>query len=841
MTAPPRGLAVAVFLVSLSGLALELFLLRTLSLRWSHHFASLVIGVGLIGFGASGTILALARTRLQRSPSRWLARIALLFGAQAAFAPSLLARIPFEPVRLPVDPQLPFLASEIVLVVLPFLFAGLFVGLALDLGAAKASRIYAASLLGSAAGAPAATAALVVVEPEAGAFLAGLGGFGAALLMARTLALRERRLTALVFALLAVIAGFTSAADLPPLSEYKGLSRVLGFPDSRIVLHRSGPLGRVDVVASSAIHYAAGLSLNYEGSLPEQRELFIDGGSRGAVTRLTAEPAALTFTSALLGALPYELRRGRRALVIGPGGGLELLLARSHGCQVDAVELNPDVVALMTGELSDFSGRIYTRDGVRVHRAEARSHLARHRDDYAIISVPPLDAFGTLAVTGAAPGETPLYTVEAVREYLDHLEPDGVLALGRWLRALPREELRLIATVIAALEEAGHAPAADRLLIARDWASLIILARVTPWTPDEIAAAGRFLDARSFDWVYAPGVGAADANRFHRLAEPVYEEATRRLLGPEREAFLAAYPFDVHPATDDRPFFFHTLEPGSWEVLRERSGGQLIPVDDWSERLLVASAVLAGIVAFLLLILPLGIAAFLDRSRRTGAPVVSAPGLLRTTLFFAALGLGYLAIEVALLGRLIQFLAQPVAAAAGVLAILLGGSGAGALLSGRLEHPKRVLLPALAGIVLFAALYAVFLPDQLAPLRYWPEGLRWLPVAAILFPLAFLMGIPFPVALEQLAATRPRVIPWAWGVNGFASVLGATLGQWLAIEQGYTAVTLAAGTVYAYAAAEQLLMAPGASGAPLRNVPPRGSPTSHPPAGSGLASAPDRG
>ncbi|MCI0650926.1 MAG: hypothetical protein L0Z55_03470 [Planctomycetes bacterium] len=798
-----RGVAFSVFVISFATLALELLLLRILSLRWSHHFASLVIGIGLLGFGASGTLLALFQRGLHERPRRWLAAFALAFSWAAALAPLALAYIPFEPYRLPIDLQLLPLATELSLAVLPFLAAGLFTGLALAAAGSAAPRIYAASLFGAGAGPVAAVLLLHAAKPEMLTVIFAFAGVVAALpFLVRSGAAGVAALLGGALGPLAAASIFFGAGWDVPLSEYKALSRVHGFPDAKTIHHASGPLGRVDVVQSRAEHYAAGLSMNYQGDLPEQRGLFLDGGSLGAITRLEGDPAELSYIRALLFALPYELRRGGRALAIGAGGGLELLIARAHGLSIDGIEMNPEIVDLMMGPLAEFSGRIYTRPGVRVFRTEARGHLARQTDRYDLIVLPALDAFGTLAVTGAAPGETPLYTVEAVGECLAHLEPEGVLSLGRWLRNVPREEIRLIATAIRALELLGTDAPGDHLLIARDWESLLVLVKRAPWHGKEIAAARSFLKERSFDFVHAPGVSSAETNRFHILTPDLYREATEALLGPDRAAYLAAYPFDIAPVTDDRPFFFHTLKRGSLEVLRERSAGQLVPIDDWAERLLIASALVAAALALVFFAGPFALAAASARRRgETQAWAGAGARPVRIALFFAALGAGYIAIEIALLGRFIQFLAQPIGAAAGVLAILLGGSGAGSYLAGRLALGRKALRAVLAGIVVYWVLAALLLPRILEPLRAWPDAWRWVAVAAFLLPLAMLMGCPFPLALARLAGEARSVVPLAWGANGFASVISASLAQYVAIERGYTAVTLAAAGIYLCAAA----------------------------------------
>ncbi|MFQ5653240.1 MAG: hypothetical protein ACE5GW_00740 [Planctomycetota bacterium] len=798
----------AVFCISAATIALEIVLLRIFALLWWHHFAHLVIGTGLLGLGASGSALALGGRRFVKRPAVWMALFALAVALFTVAAQGLAGAIAFEPVQLPVDAQPAALATHFLLVLGPFLLAGLVVGLALRTSGREAPRIYAFNLVGSAVGAPLATLLLWLLPPHLLASGLGLLGLAsAALLLAGEEHRRARRVLLGPGAAIVLLAGAATLLQPPPApSPYKDLSQIMATGRARLLASRTSPLGRIAAVESPLIRYAPGRSLTDPGTeLPPQVGLYLDGGFLGAVTRLEGDVAELGHLSRSLSSLPFELRSGGRALILGAGGGADILAALSAGMEAHAVEMNRDVLRLMEGPLAEFSGGLFRRPGVRIDPGEARGFLRRTEARFDLVALPPLDAFGTVAVSGFAPGESPLYTVEALGEMLDALRPGGVLALSRWLRQPARDGIRLLATAIAALEARGVTRPGDHLLAARDWSQLVIVAGREPFNADEIAATEAFLDRLGFDAVWLPGMAPGRANQVHILEEPVYHRAATALLGRDREAFLEEYPFDVRPVRDDRPFFFHTLKWASLPVLGRQLGGSDPLLGEWSTLLLLWSAGQCVLFAALLLFLPLLLARWRRRRRmareeqRSGAASRGScsPIPAHALGHFAALGIGYMTVEMSLLQRLTLFLAQPIYAATLVIGLLLLASGAGSLVAGRMGRGPEGASRALRWILLLSFLHAVLLPLLLEPLRGAPLAARALWAALLLLPLGFVMGIPFPLALRALHERHPGAIPRAWSANGFASVLATSVAAILALAAGYRAVALLGVAAYA--------------------------------------------
>jgi hypothetical protein len=335
----------------------------------------------------------------------------------------------------------------------------------------------------------------------------------------------------------------------------------------------------------------------------------------------------------------------------------------------------------------------------------------------------------------------------------------------------------------------------------RSWSTITLIVKNGSLTDADIAPMRQFAETRSFDLAYYPGMQRAEADRFNILGEPYFFDGAVALIGPDREGFLDRYKFDLSPATDDRPYFFDFFK---WRALpelieRRTSGGAALL--DWGYPILVATLVQAGALSLVLILMPLW---FLHGRRE---PVA---GRWRVALYFLAIGLAFLFIEIASIQRFILFLGHPLYATSVVLCgflVFAGlGSGAAAALERRLKtwHIAPGISPitvAVGGIALVALAHLLVLPplfDRLMPL----PDIAKIPISiALVAPLAFCMGMPFPLALSRLAAQTPSLLPWAWGINGCASVLSAILATLFAMSFGFRAMVLTALALYALAAA----------------------------------------
>jgi spermidine synthase len=596
----------------------------------------------------------------------------------------------------------------------------------------------------------------------------------------------------------------------------------LQVPDAEVIGRSSGPLGLLSVVRSRTIpfRHAPGLSLNSTVEPPPQLGVFTDGDALSVISRYEGRRDALAhldFTTSAVayhllgnpsvlvlaaGAEDQHLLGNPSVLVLGAGGGSDVLQALVHGAErIDAVELNPQVIALVATEHADFAGGLYGLPRVRVHAAEARSFVARGSARWELIQIPLLDSFGAAVAGVQSLSESYLYTVEAFRHYLRHLAPGGYLAITRWLKLPPRDSLKLFATALRALEREGAAAPQRRLALIRSWNTTTLLVKNGPLGAEEIRRIRAFADERSFDLAYYDGMRPDEANRFNLLERPYFFEGATALAGPDRAAFLARYKFDLAPATDDRPYFFDFFRWRSlpeFLALRRQGGAALL---EWGYLILAATLVQATALSLVLVLLPLRVL------RRRAPP---HPDRRRILAYFLALGLAFLFVEIAFIQRFIVFLGHPLYAVAVVLSgflVFAGlGSAAAPALAGRLQARRPVLrVPpvglAVLAIAALALLYLALLPALFDGMMPWPDAARVAASLVLIAPLAFFMGMPFPLGLSRVAARAPDLVPWAWGVNGCASVISAVLASLLAMHLGFTAVVACAVLLYLAAAA----------------------------------------
>jgi len=472
-----------------------------------------------------------------------------------------------------------------------------------------------------------------------------------------------------------------------------------------------------------------------------------------------------------------------RALILDSKGGLQVLVARRFATrEIVAVESNPALLRVIRDDWRAFSGDIY---GARSFPGMGRSWLtgSNERFDIIDISLQGTEPFGSFGIA-----EDYRFTVEAFQEYLGHLGRDGLLSVNLYLIPPPRTELRLLATMIAALEESGVREPGRHLAVIRSWGTLCLLVKQSPLTAGDIDRIRSFCEERWFDPVYYPGIVPGEANRYVKMRTDDYFPAVAALVSPDRRGrFLADYPFDIRPVRDDGPFFHYYLKLGrvgdiyrlmgqKWQFFLEE--GFIVPA------VFGQVAILSG----LLLTMPF----LAGKGSRCGA--AGGRWLLP---YFALLGSGFMFVETALIQRIILPLETPSIAVATVLAALLVSSGSGSLLSRRCTALQS---PATAAVIaLLVMLYSLSLPAASALLAPWALPLKIGAVFLLFIPLGLLLGIPFPTGLRVMGEANPLLIPWAWVINGCFSVMAPLLAIMVATLAGFTAVLGLGAAAYALA------------------------------------------
>jgi hypothetical protein len=751
-----RRLSIAILLVSAAAIGYELLLIRVLSIVQWHHFAYMIISLALLGYGASGTFIAVFRRTLEPRFEQAFATCALAFSITMVACFIAGQRVPFNALEIIWDRmQFVNLALMYLVFFVPFFFAACCVGLALTCRGEAISRLYFFDLVGAGAGALLAIGALLLVFPQSALIILVALALVASVLVggrgAGRLPLKIGQFAWLGFLAVVVFNGTLSLR----ISEYKGLSQALQVVDSRVLAQLSSPLGMVTVVDSPTVpvRLAPGLSFNSRHIPPQQLAVFTDADGMSAITGYDGSPGSIGYVADITAALPYQFLDRPDVLVLGAGGGGDVLLAIYHEAnRVDAVELDAHMTQLVADTFSDFAGHIYADPRVTAHTAEARGYVAQNERQYDLIQIGLLDSFAAAGAGVHALNESYLYTVEAVREYLADLKPGGMVAITRWVKAPPRDSLKLAATAIEALRQAGAADPERRIAVIRSWNTVTLLARNGVFSDGDVQLIRKFARSRSFDTAYFPGISGADTNRFNLLDRPWLHDGIQAMLGDDADGFFEDYKYFIEPATDDRPYFSHFFKWRSLpEVMAIRASGGAGLIE-WAYLIVVTTLAQAAVIGSLLILLPL------SRMRRTWT------GGARFGTYFLVLGLAFLFVEIAFIQKFTLFLSHPLYAVAVVLASFLVFAGAGSALSVRLAEraTARGIRPvsiAVAGIAGMATIYLFALPPLFGQFIGAADGLRILLSVALIAPLAFFMGMPFPLGLRRVAERAPDFVP----------------------------------------------------------------------------------
>lgn len=799
-------LRLSIALISAAAIGYEILLMRLISIIQWHHFAYMVISLALLGYGASGAFLTLAKDSLLRNFTRAYLTNAVLFGIFSIVGYLLAEYVRFNALEIVWDGrQLIRLLFMYLFLMIPFFCAANCIGLAFMKFKDRIGRIYLFDLMGAGLGAIGIIIILYHIFPAS-----CLGVICAVALVAASVASLDkdfdRRYAFAAGFLACAIAAFLLWTYSPyklEISQYKGLPKALLIPETEVIEELSSPLGQIAVVKSLGIpfRHAPGLSVMSKEEVPEQLGIFTDADSLTAITRFTGDRKELAYTDALTQALPYHLLTAPDVLILGSGGGADVLEAMHFGAKsVDAVELNPQVAKLVTDTYADFAGNIFAEQGITQYVAEARRFVSTIADNYDLIQVALLDSFAASSAGLYALNESYLYTVEAFEEYLKRLKPGGFLAITRWFKIPPRDSLKLFATAIDALVDAGVSNPGKRFVMIRSWKTTTLLLKNGDFTGDEIATIRKFCKRRAFDTAYFPSMEEKQANQFNILNEPFVFEGAQALLSDHRADYEKRYKYSIAPATDEKPYFFNFFK---WrtlpEVLKLRGMGGA-PLIEWGYPILVATLVQAIALSILLILVPLIRLGF-DKGR----PRSKA----RVLFYFTCLGLAFLFVEIAFIQRFILFLSHPLYAIAVVIAafLIFAGLGSGAskwmcLRVGKefnIAGPRAVLIAVFA-IVIISLIYVRFLPDLFGMFMWMDDVYRITISVMLIAPLAFFMGMPFPIGLTLAGEMNASLIPWAWGINGCASVISPMIATLIAIHFGFTAVITAAVIFYFFAA-----------------------------------------
>ncbi|MYH18975.1 MAG: hypothetical protein F4014_01730 [Gemmatimonadetes bacterium] len=820
----PAGYLVrAAGLVSCGVIAFEIGLIRVLQYASWYHFAFLVITIALLGFGMSGAILSLWRGYLLRHRHTALPALALL---TAVSIPVMLQAAQLLPVTgrfLPglVVGQLAWWAGYWALLTVPFALGATAIGLALMSAGQRLTAVYASNLIGSASGAVGVTIVMYFVEPAWLGYVTGAVVLAAAYRGDRravsTGPVSARVLT--VLAVLAVPAGALLALLYPPyirVDDDKYLAyvnRLEADGQAEQLARAVGPSGVVEAFGSDAFHDMA--FMTDERVPPSMASIVVDGHRAGSLLRIDRPVQAEVLDGTLM-ALPYGLVPSNpRVLLLDEVGGGNVWLARRHGAAaVDVVQPNRVLSDLLAGSLEDEGGMVFDLPGVALHPVESRAFLEGTQDSFDLIQLAGMESWSAAAGGLEGLNQDHLMTVEGMAVALRRLSPDGILHVSRGIQLPPRDNAKIAATVIAALEQsgisrparsglasgaAGPAGPGAHIAMVRDFLGVCTMVRPRPWRVGEIRRLRDRAAERNLTPVYFEGITASELNRPDELPGPPGEDGDylyhvmRNLLSGdpgETARFFDEWPFEVRPATDDRPFFGNFGKLGALPDFRRAYGAGWLLRSELAFLFVLSTAVIVTCAGLVLILLP-----FVFRS-----DIRKASGRSNAAVYFLAIGLAYLVLEIAFLSGIQRLLGDPVIGGAATVGGFLLCSGLGSLAANRIAAlpgvslARLALVPAVLAIPVFTGLILLALFGGA-----WPLGLRLAAVLVFIAPLAFAMGLPFPLGLRWFGARSSALVPWAWGVNGCASVLASPLAMIIAMQWGVVLTVTAAAACYVVA------------------------------------------
>jgi len=794
-------LAVPAALLSAGVLAFEICLMRLLLAASWHHFAFVVLSVALLSFGASGTFLTIARIPLLR---RAHTAIPVLFVCTAVAMPlavTLAGRISIEARFLPAIlwQQIGHWMLYWMVLGVPLFAGATATGLVLMHGADAVASLYAANLLGSGIGALLAPVLMPVVPPQWLGHACSVPALAGCALLMRGVAPAAARFILPVIGAAAVAActivlpprvggdPWKFSAHLQRLADQGSAARlaVRYSPRSTIELYRSDTFHDLPLLAGTQ-------------SPPPLDAIVIDGHLAGWLLRIGSIEQAAFLDDSMIAATYALAPRAPRVLLAGETGCANVWLAARRGARrIDVVQSDPGITAIIGGRPPQEGAAVLHLPQVRIVHADPR-HFVEHRgDEYDLIQLVTLESAPAGGGGMAGLAQDYLITVEGLAACLRRLAPEGVLVAARGIQNPPRDNLKLLATLMAALRTTGVVRPEDHLVVFRDFQWVCTVVSRRPWSDAHVDAVRALCRDRQLTPVWYRGIRADELNQPDALPSPPgskgdwYHYAVAALAGAGADRFIRDWPFDIRPPTDDRPFFRDFCRLWAVNAMRRAMGEMWLTRTETAFLFVCAAAVVIAVAGLALIVVPLALAGDVRRQR----------GKAATAVYFSAIGLAYMLLETMAMTRMSHLVGDALYAASVTICSFLIFSSIGSALAGRLHTAaSRCALIAVLAVPAAALLFTMFQPAITAPAARGPLAMRCAVAAIAIAPAAILMGIPMPLGLRRLHENNAPLIPWAWGVNGFASVLAAPLAMVISMTGGFVWTGLLAVLMYVVAA-----------------------------------------
>jgi hypothetical protein len=769
-----------IFLIACSMLMYEILLTRVCALRLLFHFGFLVVSNCLLGIGASGILIFAFRERLQKDGRRSLFVFTILYAVALALSYMFLLTLNIEQAfNLVSFSSLIHLGAFNLLAAVPFFFGGAVVGMLLTFNSDIVNRIYGLDLLG--AGLGCLLCPLLLWKTGAGGTLVFLMLLAIAV-TAITCSLKHKNVVIAICAVLGllgiiILPRLDGWFPVPPKKEIMVSDKVKMRKLDHVEFSKWSASSRIDFVTvpdTERFILGYGSKFQYWNKLPPEKWINQDGSAGTVLVDWSEYPEAQEMLKTTLYSAAFMLKPKANVFIIGVGGGNDVWAAKVNGAaSVTGVELNQQILDIHSNTLAAYSHDITHDPSIRLIHSEGRSALMRERKrHFDVIQMTGIDTWTSLTSGAYVLAENYLYTTEAFATMHQRLAENGILSVSRF--AATMEVLRLFSNIYAALGK-PYVDNLDKSLVClgHDYLRTILLKKGA-FTDQELASIDEFAQKNGFIYEYRPG------GKLNNVVESF-------ILSQDKAKFIRDFPRNITPTPDDRPYFFNYYK---WRNPFAVGETQIVhpAVAQGSPRLIVSQLLLSILFSLAFIILPVYL---FTRGKFQKAH------LTRTLIYFTGLGMGFIAIEIVLMQKLVLFLGHPLYSISVTLFSMLIFAGLGSLISQKwfAGRPGRFWIVPVA-LTAFLTLFIFLSPVMVAHLIGLPTAGRILITVLVLAPISLILGVPFAYGIGVLDRVNPQMVPWAWAVNGSMSVIGSIATVVLSMNVGFIAVMIMALVLY---------------------------------------------
>lgn len=775
-----NSLYYSIGILSVAIIGYQLVLMQLLSIVQWHHFAYMIISVALLGFGCAGTVITIFKSLVLKHAGT-LMPLCLFISAITMSVAFRLANHPdvmFDTYLLFNDyTRISRLLITYLLFFLPFFFGAIVIGVVFTMHTGQIGKLYFANMLGSGIGGVGVVILFRFLLPQSIVLLlAGLIVVSGMLIVKKTTLCKVSALISIVTVFL--LALFPSALNL---SEYKSFSKTKQLPGAIVEMERSSPYGLVQVVSSPVLRNAPGVSLAYNEKVPVHKALFVNGNWSGSIAPLNDSSHIMNYTS---NALPYFISTPGKVLILEANTGADVIHASMNGTKdIVAIEANKNIIEILKTDSTSKINNLLISNSVNYINQAPRTYLQKESKEFDLIVMPSVGTFGGSSGINAIE-EQYLLTSEAFDQMWGILSEKGMICITCWNDFPVRNSLKILTTIKQTMRNAGIEDFEKHFVVIKSWGTMTFLLKYSPFSENELLKVSDFCEKMYFDPLLPNNLAKSKNTSFNQAQDLDYSGYINKILSSDGEKFIDNYDFSIAPASDNRPFFSQFIKLRNIKVITKSFGSQTLPFLEIGYIVLLITLVQTILIAILLVLLPL--------FRIRTASKYKFP----VFLYFSGIGIGYMFLEIVLIQQTVLYVGTSIYSAAIIISCLLIFSGIGSYYSSKIQlsckNNRILFLTIILQIsVLAFVLVLIYQKTILLPL-YAKIGV----IIVCLFPLAFLMGMPFPVGLRMLNSNNQGAVPWAWGINSYFSVISASLATVLAVEFGFQSVFIFAALAY---------------------------------------------